>query len=381
MYKHYDNNNKDRALARRQSKPYGRGLRALAALLFAFLLGAAAGAKLTSNKEEAPSALLPLTPIISSPAPKSYSEPSREPFSEAETEERGSVPLDSSELTVCLNGVPTVMELEDYLIGVVAAEMSVRSEPEALKAQAVAARTFAALHMAGGAKCKSGCTVCSDPGCCQAYMGQGELVSFWGSEYEENIGKIRAAVHDTEGLVATYEGKLISALYHASSGPLTESSEEVFAMALPYLVSVSSCEGDEEVISTREFTAEEAARILNEAFPQAGLTVPFAPTDFEVWGRSKSGRVQLIRIGGTVITGQQMRSALGLKSTAFEVEQNGSSVKFTCEGYGHGVGMSQTGANEMAKDGYGFEEILKHFYTGTELKKLTFGGEGQRDPS
>ena len=167
--------------------------------------------------------------------------------------------LGSSVITVSVKGEPVRMELEDYIVGVVAAEMPASSEPAALQAQAVAARTFTALHMAGGATCShrsEGCTVCDDPACCQAYLCCAELEAAWGGSYSEKIAKIRAAVDSTRGMVVLYQGKPISALYHASSGRATENSEAVFAMALPYLVSVDSREGDNSKISMQEFDAE-----------------------------------------------------------------------------------------------------------------------------
>ena len=289
---------------------------------------------------------------------------------EDDGEER--IKLPSSRLTVSLGGEPREMELEEYLVGVVAGEMSASSEPEALKAQAVAARTFTALHMAGRARCKSGCTVCTDPSCCQAYLGEDELKAAWGGKYDENIAKIRAAVEGTRGTVVVYEGELISALYHASSGSATESSEAVFAMALPYLVSVTSPEDDSETVSVQRFGAEELAQKLNEAFPEAMLSAPLTVDAISVLERSESGRVQRVKIGNTEVSGCMLRAALGLRSTAFTLVQDGDGAAFTCTGYGHGVGMSQLGANEMAREGADYEQILEHYYTGTRLARAEY---------
>ena len=281
--------------------------------------------------------------------------------------------LPSSGLTVSVRGEAKRMELEDYLFGVVAGEMSAGSEIEALKAQAVAARTFTALHMAGGAMCKSGCTVCDDPCCCQAYLTKEELKAAWGSKYDEYSARIRRAVNETESVAVVYEGRLISALYHAASGSATESSEEVFAMALPYLVSVESPEKGEETICVQRFSAAELEERLNSAFPQARLSSPLAVDSLSVLSRTESGRVQRVKVGETEVSGCMLRSALGLRSTAFTLVQDGDGAVFTCTGYGHGVGMSQLGANEMAKEGADFKRILAHYYTGTELVKLDFG--------
>jgi stage II sporulation protein D len=375
MYKHYEKRN-----AARAARANGEKLLRAAALLLALALGFFFGRLAPEKARKEAGYVLPLTPAAyPTGAPEKESERAEMP-GETENPAPTEAPADdavvrlaSSMLTVSLDGVPTEMELEEYLVGVVAAEMPASSEPEALRAQAIAARTFTALHMAGGARCKSGCTVCSDPSCCQGYMDGSALSSLWGEKYPEYLEKIRAAVRDTAGLVATYEGELISAVYHASSGPYTESADEVFACALPYLVSVESFEGEKEIVSSRCFSDEDAAALLNRAFPQAELTAPIAEGQIEVWGRSPSGRVQLVRVGATVVTGQQLRLALGLKSTAFTIESGGGTITFNCEGSGHGVGLSQTGANEMAKEGCGFREILSHFYTGTSLSRLVFG--------
>lgn len=401
MYKHTNEKTTCRySRYRRRAKGTGLGglrigIIALSALLTGILIGSAVSPR--RNVVYAKEAAVSLETLgYSEPTPATTDvsfedttlEPSSEPTAEPtvdpvfvpvltsdpgdEHPEYGTVTLKSSLITVCVDGTPTEMELEEYLIGVVAAEMPASSSPAALEAQAVAARTFTALRMQGRSKCKSGCTVCNDVHCCQAYRSDGNLRKAWGKKYEVNIDKIRSAVRNTEGIVVTFEGKLISALYHASSGPYTENSEEVFAVALPYLVSVDSCEGDAEMITVQEFSIAETVEKLNALYPDAEMSIPLDPLDFDIWGTTDAGRVQLIRIGGTVITGAAMRKALGLKSTRFTVEIKGDKIVFTCLGYGHGVGMSQTGANEMAKDGADFAEILAHFYTGTELALLEF---------
>ena len=399
MYKHTYERNSCCSRYRRRAKGTGLGglrigMIALSALLAGILLGYAAAPKRTAGYAKAAALTVsptaygeppagtasPLQKEEQTPEPLSTPEPTVDPvFVPAVTEPPsdehigyGTVSLKSSLITVCVDGKPVEMELEDYLVGVVAAEMPASSRPAALEAQAVAARTFTALRMQGKPACRSGCTVCSDVHCCQAYRSDASLRKLWGKNYDVYIEKIRSAVRNTEGIVVTFEGKLISALYHASCGPYTENSEEVFAVALPYLVSVDSFEGDAEMITVQEFPLAEVVEKLNRLYPDAGMTVPPDPLDFDIWGTTDAGRVQLIRIGGTVITGAAMRKALGLKSTRFTVEIKGDSIVFTCYGYGHGVGMSQTGANEMAKDGADFTEIITHYYTGTELALLEF---------
>ena len=260
------------------------------------------------------------------------------------------------------------MTLRDYLIGVTAAEMPASYGIEALKAQAVAARTFTLKHMSGELRCKSGHTVCTDHTCCQAYIGVERMRANWGESFDIYYNKIASAVDATEDLVITSGGKLVTALYHSSSGGKTENSEAVFAVALPYLVSVES-DGEEdspEYSSTVRFSKEEFMERINAAFPDAGMTEP--SSDVDIWQRTDSGRVSLVRLGGTVVSGQQLRNALSLKSTNIEFDIEDDTVEICCLGFGHGVGMSQCGANAMAKEGASFEEILKHYYTGVEIE-------------
>ena len=274
---------------------------------------------------------------------------------------------DDRSIAVWNGSEEVTMSFTDYLIGVTAAEMPAGYEEEALKAQAVAARTFAAKHLLGEARCRSGHTICTDPSCCQAFITVEKMRANWGASFDKYYSKIREAVLSTEGQVLTSGGELVTALYHSSSGGRTENCEAVFAVALPYLVSVES-EGEEdspEYRTVKTYTAAEFTAAVNSAFPEAQMTDPAA--DLVVWQRTDSGRIALIRLGGTVVTGQQLRNALGLRSTNAEFDITADTVTVTCLGFGHGVGMSQCGANAMAKQGAGYEEILKHYYTGVEI--------------
>ena len=259
------------------------------------------------------------------------------------------------------------LEIEDYLVHVVAGEMPASFEEEALKAQAVAARTFTEKRITGSSKCKSGCDVCTNPGCCQAFAFTTSLERAWGENFEKYYEKIVTAVSSTRGEVIVNDGKLIAALYHSSSGGMTENSEEVFAVALPYLVSVVS-EGEEKqggYSSERLIPNDVFIDTVNSAYPEAELADPAA--DIDIWGRTESGRVKLVQIGKTVISSQQFRALFGLHSTNFTFEFTENAVKITCLGYGHGVGMSQCGANAMAKRGCTYREILMHYYTGVYI--------------
>ncbi|MDO4567330.1 MAG: stage II sporulation protein D [Clostridia bacterium] len=273
------------------------------------------------------------------------------------------------------DGTVRTIDLEDYIVGVVAGEMPASFELEALKAQAVAARTYAAqrLESLGGSPCSQHCDLCSDSGCCQAYRTDSQLRASW-DDYAAKLAKVRLAVSSTAGLIATYDSMPIDALYHSSSGGRTEYSQNVFAAALPYLVSVDSPDlGANDGTDERVFSEEEFAAALNAAFPAAALTPDELETQVEIVSRFDSGRVEQIRIGGTAITGRQFRAALELNSANFTLEISGAKVLVRTVGFGHGVGMSQYGANAMAAAGHSYDEILRHYYTGIALESIYAG--------
>ncbi|MGN0741784.1 MAG: stage II sporulation protein D, partial [Candidatus Fimadaptatus sp.] len=264
------------------------------------------------------------------------------------------------------------MRLEEYIYRVTASEMPARCEPEALKAQAVAARTYACLKLCGGGCGRGGADICTDSGHCQAYRDAAALRAGWGDAADSNERKVRAAVEATQGLILTYAGRPINALFHASSGGHTEDVENVYSEALPYLRGVDS-PGEEQYAgyrSQRCFTAEEFRRIA----AGLGCALTDAPLDeqVEVAARTQAGQVAVLRVGEGALTGRQARKAFGLRSQCFEVTVAGGEVTFDVRGFGHGVGMSQNGADAMARAGAGFEEILTHYYTGVEIATMGF---------
>lgn len=237
-------------------------------------------------------------------------------------------------------------ELESYLVGVVAAEMPAAYDLEALKAQAVAARTYALRAMEAGSDY-------SQIG--QAYISVDTMQSRWGKDFDTYYGKISAAVSATKGIIAVYDGKPILAAFCAASCGTTEESSNVWEQSLPYLVSVSSPE-DEENTQTVSFSAGEVTDILGG--------IP------EIQSRTEAGYVKEAAAGGRIYSGVEIRQLLGLRSAAFEVKVNGDRVYITTKGYGHGVGMSQTGAGIMAEEGSTYTDILAHYYPGTQLAKI-----------
>ena len=282
-------------------------------------------------------------------------------------------------LTVTLydarNEKTLVLPLEEYLFGVVASEMPASFSLEALKAQAVSARTYAAKRIAacGGKPCgRHGADLCSDSACCQAWKSREALMEQWGANADFYAAKMDEAVRETAGIIALYDGAPIDALYFSNSGGTTESAEDVFGGDVPYLVSVSS-PGEEHAAHYTDlftYTPKAFAKTLNKAFPKAGLKTADLSDQIEVLARSEGGGVTKLRLGGTTVTGRAFRGALNLPSADFTITFSKDEMRVETRGFGHGVGMSQYGANAMAADGATFEEILKHYYTGIALGTL-----------
>ena len=269
-------------------------------------------------------------------------------------------------------GSITVMPLESYVCGVVAAEMPAAYHIEALRAQAVAARTRACYQMKnGGCGTHTGADICADSACCQGYAGTAACREKWGAEFEAYRDRIIEAVRATKDELLTYEGEIITVLYHAISGGMTESAETVFAQAVPYLVSVES-KGEESArgfIKDSYFSFEEAASLLNAAFDSLSCTADQVRRTLTVGEHTSSGRVKTLLIGDRALDARAVRQALELRSTWFSLTMDGEGVTFHQRGYGHGVGMSQAGANGMAADGADYRSILLHYYPGVILEK------------
>ena len=265
-----------------------------------------------------------------------------------------------------------VLELsqEEYLIGVVAAEMPASFHQQALCAQAVAARTYTLHRLERGGCGTSGCDICSDSGCCQAFDDDDACRKKWRGNYQANRAKITAAVEQTSGQALYYGGELIEALYHAASGGHTEDSENVFSAARPYLRGVESTQevGSSHMEEEERFTRKDFAAKVNKAWPEAGLKAGKLEEQVEVEQRYESGRVKALRLGGVTVTGRELRSLLELRSAWFTITLTQDQVVVATKGYGHGVGMSQAGANGMAQQGAGYREILQHYYTGAEIR-------------
>lgn len=269
-------------------------------------------------------------------------------------------------VTVLCGDKPFEMSVRHYLVGVVASEMPVSFEPEALKAQAVAARSYLQRYLASPKH--ENADICASASCCQAYSSESELRKKWGNNYDTYINKIRDAVSATDGEYLSYGGKAALTAFHSSSAGVTEESGAIWN-ELPYLVSVDSPENAESVpnyISTLTLADIDFRDTILYLKPEADMTGEADKWVSEI-KRNDSGRVQSATIGKVKFTGAELRKLFSLRSTAFELEHSNGQFTFTVTGYGHGVGMSQYGANTMAKNGSSYREILSHYYPGTQL--------------
>lgn len=257
------------------------------------------------------------------------------------------------------------MKLEDYLIGVVAAEMPAAFENEALKAQAVAARTYTFYK---AASTDHDADICTDSSHCQAYLTEYDMYLNWQNDYPRYYEKVKDAVYSTKGEIITYDSKPVMAVFHSMGGGKTESSADVWGGDYPYLVSVES-PGEEEATnyhSTLTVTFDEFKNKITEKYPDITIS---SPLDISKPTLTQGGHVKSLIIGGKTIEGTLMRTIFNLRSTKFSLSFSDSdnTVTFSVTGYGHGVGMSQYGANAMAKEGKTYKDILSHYYQGTTL--------------
>ena len=261
------------------------------------------------------------------------------------------------------------LTMDAYLWGVVAAEMPASFELEALKAQACAARTYTAVLQTSSKHPDA--DICGDSTCCQAYIERSAAETRWGLSAREYGEKIAQAVAETDGLGVLYDGQPIQALFFSSAAGKTVDAMEVWGNAVAYLKSVDSPEGEEVPNYRTQVTlgAEEVKSLTLTAYPGADLS-----GDPSAWfgeaSRNQGGGVISIPLGGITLTGRQVRTLFSLRSASFSVTWDGGQFVFDVTGYGHGVGMSQYGANTMAKTGSSFAEILTWYYTGAEVGTL-----------
>ena len=255
------------------------------------------------------------------------------------------------------NGSVVSMELDEYLVGVVGAEMPASFNIEALKAQAIVARTYTLKTINSGKKL-------SDDNSTQNYKSNEELKNTWGSSYNTYYNKVRSAVIDTKGIVIKYNSGLIDALYHSTSNGYTEDASNVWKNSVPYLKSVSS-----EYDTTNKNFIYNKFISYQDLSNKLGIPVSYS-SNIEISEKTNSGRVKYLNIDGNIFNGVNVRTILGLRSTDFVFEKQETGINIITKGYGHGVGMSQYGANGMANNGYSYKDIILHYYKGVYLDAI-----------
>ena len=258
-------------------------------------------------------------------------------------------------------GIIDVVPFEEYVTGVLAGEMPTSFHIEALKAQAVAARSYVMKKMEYN---KDRDYDVVDTIMNQVYLSDDYLRSVWKESYNDKINKIKTAVIETKGEYISYNGDVAEAFFFSTSVGATENSGEIFSKQLPYLVSVSSTWDEISPLYSTNKTIS-----LKEFYNLLGLSYSDI-LDIEKIDTTSTGRVNKIKINGNTFTGGQMIDKLNLRSSFFEITKDGENVVINTKGYGHGVGMSQYGAEGMARAGYTYDQILKYYYTGVEIKKI-----------
>lgn len=255
------------------------------------------------------------------------------------------------------NGEYLTLELEEYIIGVVGYEMPASFNEEALKSQAVIARTYALKSLSRG-------ITLTDNNTTQGYKSNTELQSMWGGSYNTYYNKVRNAVQSTKGEYLSFNGEYIDAVYHSTSNGKTESSVNVWGNYYPYLVSVDS------LYDTCNPSFQKDSFITyQEISTRLGISID-SNTNFNILSYTSGNRIDSIEINNQILTGIELRNKLGLRSADIEILKNDNGIIFRTRGYGHGVGLSQYGANGYANNGYSYKDILRHYYTGVMISKM-----------
>lgn len=260
------------------------------------------------------------------------------------------------------------MNFEDYIVGVVCAEMPASFSVEAIKAQSVAARTYALCKSMDNSS-HNGADVCTDFSHCQAFATNEELKEKWGRTYYSNFKKIHKAVYDTAGLYLIYDSAPAMTVFHSCSNGITEKASDVWSSNIPYLTNVKS-PGEEIYKDYNTQIKYEYNEFISILQTHLGKNIDTNCTPIGNIQQTSGGNVSSVLLFGNNIKGTDVRKIFSLKSTAFTLEHKDGYFVFNVSGNGHGVGLSQYGAEAMARDGSSYDEILKHYYPGTEFSNL-----------
>lgn len=265
------------------------------------------------------------------------------------------------------------IKLDEYLYGVVSSEMPANFEKEALKAQAVVARTYTIYKIKNNSEKHNGAHICDNSACCQAWISKEKRLERWEETVRNsNWDKIVQAVNETQGKIITYQNEPINAFFHSNSGGMTETTANVWGgTGYPYLQTVETSGEDAYTQYHSEVVLTKQTFIDKIKEKHSNFQIDFSKEDcIRVLEYTEGNRIKKIQIGNLELSGVEIRTLLGLKSANFKISIENENVKLEVIGYGHGVGMSQTGADSMAKKGSTYEEIIKHFYTGVEITNM-----------
>ena len=266
------------------------------------------------------------------------------------------------------------MNIEEYLYGVLSSEMPSTFNEEALKAQAIAARTYVIYKIENNIKSgHKNAVVCTNSYHCQAYTSYENLKKTKGEDWiKSDYSKIKKVVDSTKGQILTYDGKAILPLYFSTSSGKTENSVDVFSTQYPYLVSVDSPyeENSPKYLTTYSVEKSKFIKYIKNTYPKLNISLDKLDDEIEIESRTEGGCVKTIKVGNIKMSGISMRKIFNLNSANFTINCNNNEVKFTVKGYGHGVGMSQWGAEGMAQKGYKYYDILFHYFKGSDIKDM-----------
>lgn len=293
------------------------------------------------------------------------------------TFEIGEIKNEKISLLISSTGEKLELDFEEYIAGIVGQDMSPTYHIDALKAQAVASRSFilskiASYNETGMPENHQGAILCTDYNHCHSWRSLEESKNFWDQRFAEDYAeKVKKAVNETEGEYLIYDGKPVKAYYHAVSSGKTENVKDAWGVELPYLKSVESTEDSRaDGFRSRVFYPQKAfTSIIRGLNPETEISDDVSGT-FGNAERNVTGSVAQIEIFGKTFSGREIQDAFKLRSTVFDVDFKDDKVVFDVKGYGHGVGMSQFGANSMAQSGKSYKEILLHYYTGVEIGKI-----------
>lgn len=284
---------------------------------------------------------------------------------------------DEKQITLLVGGEVKSMTLFEYLMGVVAAEMPASFPIEALKAQAVSARTYTFYKMRifemnpSSAESHNGAELCADINHCKGYVDVYKKArQLWGEDYSKYMAIIEQSIRETDGEIMEYNNEPIAAVFHSTSAALTENASDIWGGEAPYLVSVESVGSEEspKYKASMTFTRSEFIKKFNEKYKSADLSVKTGEW-FKNSTRTEAGSIISVYVGGVKVSGTAIRTLFGLNSANFTINTTDDSITFNTIGYGHGIGMSQYGARKMALDGSTYDEILNHYYTGITICK------------